>query len=82
MTLFRPLFNEPQIGDTLLYKLRAEDLPKDPAKIWHGVVKLILVDILDRTQPRYYIVQSLEHPGCEELVYPVQYIGYQPKPLL
>lgn len=69
--------NEAHIGDILLYKMRLEDLPTNPAQIWYGCIKHILVEISDSSQPRYYIVQSLEHPDCEEWVYPQQVIGHE-----
>jgi hypothetical protein len=72
MTLLRQLPNELQVGSILLYTLRAEDLPTHPEKIWHGLIKHILVDIADSSQPRYYLVQSIEYPDCEELVHPTQ----------
>lgn len=77
MTLFHPLFNEPQIGDILLYKLRAEALPTHPEQIWRGLIKHILIDMSDRTQPRYYLVQSTTYPDCDELVYPLQVVSYE-----
>lgn len=72
MTLLPQLPNELQVGSILRYRLRSEDFPKDPTQIWHGLIKHILVDITDCAQPRYYLVQSIEHPDCSELVYPTQ----------
>jgi hypothetical protein len=34
----------PHIGDTISYKLRASELPRDPDKLWHGVVELAVGD--------------------------------------
>lgn len=75
--LFYQSPHEPHVGDILLYRLRSEDLPKNPAQIWHGLIKHIWVDIADRAQARYYVVQSIEHPDCEELIYPTQVAGYE-----
>lgn len=77
MTVFRLFEDEPCVGDTLLYKMRLEDLPTDPDRIWHGLIKHVLVEISDHSRPHYYIVQSIEHPDCDEWVYPVQYVGYE-----
>lgn len=77
MTQIRSLADEPRVGDILLYKMRLEDYPNDPNQIWHGVIKLVLMSVGDRHQSRYYLVYSVEHPDCEEFVYPSQYVGYQ-----
>lgn len=71
-----------KVGDTLIYKLRPDQLPLFAEQPHHGIIKVILVDIHDRSQARYYIVQSIEcsvHGNIEiEIVYPSQVMGFQP----
>lgn len=78
MTQIRSLADEPQKGNVLLYKLRLEDRPTQPNEIHHGIIKRIFIEIGDKHQHKWYLVQSIEHPDYEELVYPHQVTGYQP----
>lgn len=69
---------EPREGDMLTYRLRPEDRPVNVGQQFHGVIKHILVEVYRQSQPKYYIVHSVEHPDCEdELVYPSQVVGYE-----
>lgn len=81
MTVFHQLPDEPQVGDILLYKMRPEELPTNPEWIWHGLIKHVLVEMFHDSQPRYYIVQSVEHPDCEEWIYPSQITGCEKQPV-
>ncbi|HEU5383414.1 MAG TPA: hypothetical protein VFV38_49060 [Ktedonobacteraceae bacterium] len=68
----------PEVGHTLLYRLRPDQLPTKPEEVWNGCIKQILVNIHDRQRRRYYVVTSLK-PGYEgepELVYPEQVVGF------
>lgn len=78
MTRLHPSPKEPHAGDILRYKMRLEDQPTCPEQIWHGIIKHVLVEVYQHSQPRYYLVHSIEHPDCEdELVYPSQVVGYE-----
>jgi hypothetical protein len=67
-----------RIGDTIFYKLRPQDLPTDPDKLWKGRVRSVIVD-----SPRYVdsLVVDILEPGFEddtEIVYPEQLVSVQP----
>ena len=34
----------PKIGDTITYRLRLAENPRDPLKLWHGVVEWVAQD--------------------------------------
>lgn len=65
------------LGDTLLYKLRPAQRPIDPETVWRGTIKQIFTY---RYQSRNYYVESQEYPGCTEMVYSGQVVGYEPAP--
>lgn len=75
---------EVQIGDIVLYRLRREQEPVHPEKIWHGQIEMILVNIHDRSQRHYYLITSLEeeYKGQQDLVYPDQVVSIEYRTLL
>lgn len=66
----------PQKGDTLMYKLKASDNPVNPDMLHSGVVIAIFTRVDDRSQRRYYLVQSCMYPDCEEFIHPEQVDGF------
>lgn len=71
----KPDNNELCRGAILHFKLRKDQLPEHPDKVWSGTIHKILIDIDDRSQQRYYLV-TLTDPGYDEtdLVYPEQVV--------
>lgn len=82
--LHRQLHDNTQIGDILLYKLRAYDQPTQPDRIWRGRVLAILTDCRNK---RDYFVECLEPEmrfllpvERQELIYSSQVYGFEPAP--
>jgi hypothetical protein len=45
----------PRIGDTISYKLRTSEQPRNPERLWHGVIEWALEDWYRvRLTDRYY----------------------------
>lgn len=68
-----------QVGDTLFYYLRTDQYPTNPADVFAGKIKMILIDINDRAQRHYYEVAPFydgDQEGESELVYPEQVVGF------
>lgn len=74
MHLHKKPHDDAREGDILLYKLRPYDQPKEPDRLWRGIIKHILTD---RYNKRDYFVESVEHPGTDELVYGSQVYDFQ-----
>ena len=68
-----------QVDDTLIYKERPDQKPMNPEDLWHGIVKVILVDVADKHQERYYIVHSIEWLGEVQIVFPSQAVSFESK---
>jgi hypothetical protein len=62
----------PQIGDTISYKLRATEQPRDPDKLWHGVIEGALGD--------WYRVRLTDwgYEGIRDIVVGYQIVGVNP----
>lgn len=68
---------EVKVGDTIVYKLRASDLPIVPNQLWHGLVIQINRNRSDGVSS--YFVKSVELPDTEgETVYPFQVVSVEP----
>lgn len=62
---------QPSIGDTITYRLRPEELPYNPLRLWHGVVEHVYDG---RGNPAWYRVRLTDegYEGIRELV-----LGFQ-----
>lgn len=59
-------------GDIVLYRMKLEDLPVDPQRLWRGRVKQVFKPT--EWTIEYYRIISLEpaYRGLREIVYPFQ----------
>jgi hypothetical protein len=70
----------PQTGDTISYKLRASEQPRNPDKLWHGVVEHVYDG---RGYPEWYRVRLTDrgYEGIREIVVGFQIVEITTKPL-
>ena len=62
------LMQEGNVGDTVFYKLKLSDLPKNPERVWKGKIESV--------SSGFVLVSSLDegYEGLREAVWPAQIV--------
>lgn len=77
----------PQVHDVISYKLRKDQQPTHPDKVWHGRVIEIQGNIIslyqdteqEQEQQRHFVVEMIDDgwQGEEDIVYPSQVVSVE-----